>query len=49
MARHLTVESEDDFCTLALKDILFGHFNPETAESVEISEMVSAIFAPDTN
>ena len=38
MARHLTVESEDDFCTLALKDILFGHFNPETAESVEISE-----------
>ena len=37
MARHLTVESEDDFCTLALKDILFGHFNPKTAESVEIS------------
>ncbi|ADV42994.1 LD-carboxypeptidase [Bacteroides helcogenes] len=24
MARHLTVEPEDDFCTLALKDILFG-------------------------
>lgn len=23
---------------MALKDILFGHFNPETAESVEISE-----------
>ena len=35
MARHLTVESEDDFCTLALKDILFGHFNPETADAVE--------------
>ena len=34
MARHLTVEPEDDFCALALKDILFGHFNPETAESV---------------
>ena len=38
MARHLTVEPEDDFCTLALKDILFGHFNPETAESVETLE-----------
>ena len=24
MARHLTVEPEDDFCTQALKDILFG-------------------------
>ena len=38
MARHLTVEPEDDFCALALKDILFGHFNPETAESVETLE-----------
>ena len=25
MARHLTVEAANDFCTLALKDILFGH------------------------
>lgn len=25
MARHLTVEPEDDFCTQALKDILFHH------------------------
>lgn len=25
MARHLTVEPEDDFCTQALKDILFGN------------------------
>ena len=24
MARHLTVEPENDFCTLALKDMLFG-------------------------
>ena len=24
MARHLTVEPEDDFCTQALKDVLFG-------------------------
>ena len=38
MARHLTVEPEDDFCTLALKDILFGHLSPETAETVETSE-----------
>lgn len=34
MARHLTVEPEVDFCTMALKDILFGHLQPETAESV---------------
>ena len=32
MARHLTVEPEDDFCTLALKDILFGNkLQEETA------------------
>lgn len=48
MARHLTVESEDDFCTLALKDILFGHFNPETAESVEISENGFSYICPRT-
>lgn len=34
MARHLTVEPAEDYCTLALKDILFGHFSPETAEAV---------------
>lgn len=38
MARHLTVEAEDDFCTLALKDVLFGHLSPDAAESVEASE-----------
>lgn len=38
MARHLTVEPEEDFCTLALKDILFGHFSAETAEAVQVSE-----------
>lgn len=38
MARQLTVESEDDYCTLALKDILFEHFKPETAEAVTTSE-----------
>lgn len=38
MARHLTVEAEDDYCTLALKDILFGHLNTETAEAVEVTE-----------
>lgn len=34
MARHLTVEPEDDYCSKALKDILFGHLTPETAEAV---------------
>lgn len=29
MARHLTVEPEDDFCTQMLKDILFGQFTPQ--------------------
>lgn len=38
MARHLTVETDDDYCILALKDILFGHLAPETAEAVEASE-----------
>lgn len=38
MARHLTVEPEEDFCSQALKDILFGHFTTETAESVTITE-----------
>ena len=35
MARHLTVEPADDFCTLALKDILFGHLTAGEAEAVE--------------
>lgn len=35
MARHLTVEAENDYCTLALKDILFGHLQPCTAEAPE--------------
>lgn len=34
MARHLTVEPEDDFCTLMLKDILFGHFTPYPKDDV---------------
>lgn len=38
MARHLTVEPENDYCTLALKDILFGHLTAETAEAVETCE-----------
>ena len=38
MARHLTVEPADDYCTLAMKDILFGHLTPEQAESVECRE-----------
>lgn len=35
MARHLAVEPADDFATLALKDILFGHFTAGTAEAVQ--------------
>lgn len=35
MARHLTVEPADDPCTLSLKDILTGHFSPETAEALQ--------------
>ena len=35
MARHLTVEADDDFCTRALKDILLGHLTAESAEAVE--------------
>ncbi|MBQ8673477.1 MAG: LD-carboxypeptidase [Bacteroides sp.] len=31
MARHLTVEPEEDYCTQALRDILFGRFSPDTA------------------
>lgn len=38
MARHLTVEPEQDFCAAALKDILFGHFSAETAEAVQATE-----------
>lgn len=38
MARHLTVEAEDDFCVLAMKDILLGHFTSETAEAIETTE-----------
>ncbi len=32
MARHLTVEPEDDFCTEVLRDILFGRFAEEPDE-----------------
>ena len=32
MARHLTVEPDDDFCTQRLKDILFGNFRTADAE-----------------
>lgn len=32
MARHLTVEPDDDFCTQRLKDILFGNFRTVDGE-----------------
>lgn len=35
MARHLAIEPADDFSTLALKDILFGHFTADTAEALQ--------------
>ncbi len=38
MARHLTVESDDDFCSLALKDILLGHNTADTAEALKVGE-----------
>ncbi len=34
MARHLTEAEPGDYPTLALKDLLFGHFTRETAEAV---------------
>lgn len=33
MARHLTVEPDDDFCTQKLKDILFGRICPPETET----------------
>ncbi len=38
MARHLTVEAENDFCTLALKDILMGHTTATTAEALKADQ-----------
>lgn len=38
MARHLTVEAENDFCTLALKDILMGHITATTAEALKADQ-----------
>ncbi len=38
MARHLTVEPEDDFSSLALKDILLGHTTTDTAEALKIEK-----------
>lgn len=38
MARHLSVEPEDDFCSQALKDILFGHITNETAQAINANK-----------
>lgn len=46
MARHLAVEPEDDFCTQALKDILFGHLSADTAEAVDTSEEAFSYICP---
>lgn len=46
MARHLSVEPEDDFCAQALKDILFGHLSAESAETVDASEETFSYICP---
>lgn len=46
MARHLSVESEEDFCAQALKDILFGHLSAESAETVDASEETFSYICP---
>lgn len=38
MARHLTVEPENDFSSLALKDILLGHNTADTAEALKVGK-----------
>ncbi len=38
MARHLTVEPENDFSSLALKDILLGHNRADTAEALKVGK-----------
>ena len=44
MARHLTVEPADDPCTLALRDILFGHLTPmiSPASSIWLDSCIMA-------
>lgn len=46
MARHLSVEPENDFCAQALKDILFGHLSAESAETVDASEEAFSYICP---
>lgn len=46
MARHLSVEAPDDYCTLALKDILMGHTTPQKAEAVIATEKGFAYTCP---
>ena len=42
MARHLTVEPEDDPCTVYLKDILFGNLPVYTCEKHKLNKQGSA-------
>ncbi|MBE6288442.1 MAG: LD-carboxypeptidase [Mediterranea massiliensis] len=46
MARHLTVEAPNDYCILALKDILMGHTTQQTAEAVIATEKGFAYTCP---
>ena len=42
MARHLTVEPEDDLCTSYLRDILFGNLPVYTCEKHKLNKQGSA-------
>lgn len=42
MARHLTVEPEDDLCSLHLKDILFGNLPTYTCEKHKLNKLGTA-------
>ena len=42
MARHLTVEPEDDLCTNYLKDILFGNIPSYTCEKHKLNKQGTA-------
>lgn len=42
MARHLTVEPEDDHCTLYLKEILFGNLPQYTCDKHKLNQLGSA-------
>lgn len=46
MARHLSIEPEDDFCTLALKEILFGDLPRSAAETADAADSAFSYLCP---